>query len=186
MDLLIFGFVTAWPLFMVTAMLLTGDLDPPQRVEEWLEDRWWEKEERRKLAAERVPAPSDYTTGAIVTEEAWALGSVEIELTAGRWWRFGLGGDPTMLVAEQSDFVFGAHWCIYEIEGLEPFLIAAIPRSEVRTIQDLLGPTVQPSDPYRPRGEAVCYPWKPVPVYVTRTLEDTAAWVGRQGIGAWM
>lgn len=171
---------------MVTAMLYTGDLEPPAWFAEWIDEREWQKEERRQLAAERVPADPEYTTGAIVAEEAWPLGSVELELTAGRWWRFGHRDAPAMLVVEQGDFVFGAHWCIYEIEDLEPLLIAAIPRSEVRTIQSLLGPAVQPSSPYVPRSGAVHYPWKPVPAYVTRTLEDTAAWVGRQGIGAWL
>lgn len=178
--------IVGWPLFMVTAMYFTGDLVLPARVEEWLEDRWWEQEEREQLAAERMPASSDYTTGVIVTDEASQLGVVDVALTGGRWWRFGHRGDPTLLIAEQSDFVFGAHWCVYEIDDLEPLFVAAFPRSEVRTIQDLLGPAVQPSSPYVLRSGAVHYPWKPVPAYVTRTLEDTAAWVGRQGVGAWM
>ncbi len=187
MDLFISVVVIAgWPLFMVTAMYFTGDLVLPARAEEWLEGRQWEQEEREQLAAERIPASSDYTTGAIVTDERWQLGVVDVALTGGRWWTFDSSDGPTMLVVEQDDFVFGAHWCVYEIDDLEPSFVAAFPRSEVRMIDDLLGPTVQPSSPYVLRSGAVRYPWKPVPAYVTRTLEDTAAWVGRQGVGAWM
>ncbi len=187
MDLLISVVViVGWPLFMVTAMYFTGDLVLPVRVEEWLEDRWWEQEEREQLAAERSPASADDTTGVIVTDEAWQLGVVDVALTGGRWWTFGCSEGPTMLVVEQDDFVFGAHWCVYEVDDLGPSFVAAFPRSAVRTIQDLLGPAVQPSSPNVLRRGAVQYPWKSVPAYVTRTLEHTAAWVGRQGVGAWM
>lgn len=90
-----------------------------------------------------------------------------------------------MLVVEEEDFVFGAHWCVYEIEGLEPRLIAALPKQAVSTIQDLLGESVQPRYAWQPRRAAVSYPWKPVPAYVRRSLGATAAWAGRQGILAW-
>ncbi len=91
-----------------------------------------------------------------------------------------------MLVIEQDDFVFERHWCVYEIDELEPRLIWAVPRSAVPTIQNLLGETVRPRYDWEPRRGAIHYPWKPVPAYVARSLGATAAWAGRQEIGAWL
>lgn len=175
--------VLGWPLLMVVAMLLTGDLELPERTEEWLEDRRWERWEREKLAAERVPAEEDYTTGVVVSERGWAA-DLGIRLTGGRWWRPGVRGSPSMLVVEQGDFVFEPHWCVHEIRELEPLLVAAFPKTVVATIQDLLGDAVQPRYSWQPRRPAVDYPWKPVPAYVDRALGATAAWVGRQRVGA--
>jgi hypothetical protein len=89
-----------------------------------------------------------------------------------------------MLAVEQDDFVFEPHWCVCEIDELEPRLIWAVPQSAVPTIQKLLGEAVQPSQPWVLRRSASHYPWKPVPAYVGRSLGATAAWAGRQEIGA--
>ena len=154
-------------------------------MNEWLEEGAWQRYEREQLAAERLPAADDFTTGVLVGYEGWPV-DPDLRLTAGRWWQYGLRGDPTMLVVEQEDFVFEPHWCVYEVEELEPQLLWAVPTSSAPTIQKLLGPTVQPAEPWLPRREAVHYPWKPVPAYVDRSLGTTAAWVGRQEIGAWL
>jgi hypothetical protein len=171
-----------WPALMVTGMFLTGDLELPGRVDEWLEERAWRRYERERLAAERVPADEDFTTAVLVGDERW-VADPDLRLTAGHWWTLGLRDDPTMLVVEQDDVVFEPHWCVYEIEELEAGLLWAVPRLAVPTIQKLLGHAVQPSEPWVPRQGAIHYPWKPVPAYVDRSLGATAAWVGRQEIG---
>jgi hypothetical protein len=61
-----------------------------------------------------------------------------------------------------------------------------VPLSAVPTIQKLVGDAVQPSEPWKPQRDAIHYPWKPVPAYVGRSLGATAAWAGRQEIGAWL
>jgi hypothetical protein len=91
-----------------------------------------------------------------------------------------------MLVVAQDDFMFEPHWCVYEIDELEPRLISAVPQSAVPTIQKLVGAAVQPAEPWVPRRGAFHYPWNPVPACVDRSLGATAAWAGRQEIGAWL
>jgi hypothetical protein len=130
--------VLGWPLFMLAGMVLTGDLELPERVRDWLNERAWRRYEHAQL------------------------------------------------LAEQVDFLFDPHWCVYQLEGLEPRLLWAVPRSAAPIIQNLLGPAMQPSSPWLPRQGAVHYPWKPVPAYVDRSLGATAAWFGRQEIGAWL
>jgi hypothetical protein len=173
-----------WPAVMVTGMFLTGDLELPGRVDEWLEERARRRHERQQLLAERVPADEDFTTAVLVGGESWPV-DPGLRLTAGRWWRLGLRDDPTMLVVEQDDFVFEPHWCVYEIEELEARLLWAVPSSAVPTIQKLLGPAVQPSYHWMRTQGAVHYPWKPVPAYVARSFGATAAWVARQRVDAW-
>jgi hypothetical protein len=174
-----------WPLIMVTAMFLTGDLELPERVSEWLDERAWRKYEREQLLAEQVPADEEFTTGVFSGGDHWAV-DTELRLTGGRWWRLGLRDSPAMLAVEQDDFVFEPHWCVYELVELEAVLLWAVPISAVPTILELVGPAVRPSSPWVPRQGAVHYPWKPVPAYVDRSFAATAAWVGRQGVGAWL
>jgi type I restriction enzyme S subunit len=45
--------VLGGPLIMVAAMFLTGDIELPERVREWLQERQWQAFEREHLAAER-------------------------------------------------------------------------------------------------------------------------------------
>jgi hypothetical protein len=58
-----------------------------------------------------------------------------------------------MLAVEQDDFVFEPHWCVCEIDELEPRLIWAVPQSAVPTIQRLLGEAVQSSQPLGSQAE---------------------------------
>jgi hypothetical protein len=125
---------------MVTAMFLTGDLAPlPDRVNVWFEERWWRRYEREKLAAETVPVGEEKTTGVLLFGKGLDPGTPDLALTRGRWWRLGLRDSPTMLVVEQGDFVFEPHWCVYEVDDLQPRLVAAIPRSTARVIHDVVG-----------------------------------------------
>jgi hypothetical protein len=176
-----------WPAIMVTAMFLTGDLERPERVNAWLEERRWRSYERERLAAETVPAGEEETTGVLLFGEGLDPGTPDLALTGGRWWRLGLRDSPTMLVVEQSDFVFEPHWCVYEVDGLQPRLVAAIPRSTARVIHDVVGDeAIVPRSRWDPRQGAIHYPWKPVPAYVDRSFSATASWVGRQEVGAWL
>jgi hypothetical protein len=169
----------AWPAIMVTAMFLTGDLELPERMDKWLDRRALGNHEPAPFVAEREPADEEFTTGILAGDEGWAV-DPDFRLTGSRWWRHGLGDDPTILAVLQDDFVFEPHWCVYELERLEPRLVWAVPLSAVPTIQKLVGDAVQPSQPWVPRRAAIHYPWKPVPAYVGRSLGATAAWAGRQ------
>ena len=92
-----------------------------------------------------------------------------------------------MLVVEQGDFVFEPHWCVYEVDDIEPRLVAAIPCSTARVIHDVVGDeAIVPRSRWEPRRGAIHYAWKPVPAYVDRSFSATASWVGRQELGAWV
>jgi hypothetical protein len=121
-----------------------------------------------------------------VCDGGWAAPNAATQrLTGQRWWTPKWRSGTALLVV-QEDGLFDRYWCTYEMHELAPSLVSAIPLSDCRTAEDLLGDAVQPSSPWVPESGAVHYPWKPVPAYVDRSLGATAAWVGRQEVGAWL
>jgi hypothetical protein len=165
---LVFGL--GGPLLFV-ALIVDEFFGVGERLHEWRLDR-----ELAALARERERT----RLRPLVRDGGWAVPNGDTQrLTGGRWWTPNFDTGSLLVVEEEG--LFDRYWCTYEMHELAPSLTSAVPMSDCRMVQDLLGDAVQPWNQWIPRMGAVDYPWKPVPAYVDRSLAATAAWVARQG-----